>query len=196
MVLEDMSFGSRSILRLSFSLKRSVSRFPSGPTLGRSVKVRRRTDRSKPTSSSHPQLSLAMSYLTLFCMTLVKFSALALIVRLFTLQDRVMRYGVYALAGYNSLAFIAAFLVITLQCRPISSWWGEPYLCSTSNAVSIGIGVVDIVSDVCTLLLPQRSIWRLKMSSKRRLGLSLVFLVGILYDELFIPNAMMPPIRS
>lgn len=62
-----------------------------------------------------------MLYLTLFSMTLGKISALALLVRLFTLEDRVMRYGVYALAGYNFLAFIAALLVITLQCRLVPS---------------------------------------------------------------------------
>ncbi|KAK7737352.1 hypothetical protein SLS53_006655 [Cytospora paraplurivora] len=107
-----------------------------------------------------------------------KLSALTFIVRTFTTHDPIIRYGSYFLGLYVILWWIAGLLVISLQCQPFSSYWGDPYTCEVSNATSISVAVFDIISDIAVLLLPQRSIWRLQLSFKKKLGLSLMFFFG------------------
>lgn len=41
---------------------------------------------------------------------------------------------------------------------------------------------VNIVLDLITLIVPQGTIWRLRMSVKKKIGVSLIFAVGLLYS--------------
>lgn len=44
----------------------------------------------------------------------------------------------------------------------------------------VTIAVYNLFSDICILLVPQRIIWRLNMSLERKLGMALIFAVGLL----------------
>lgn len=124
---------------------------------------------------------LAFAFLYPTCVSLSKLSILALIVRIFGLGSNVIRIGTYINVIWIVLLWIGITLTIAFQCQPLSSNWGEPYTCVSSFAVSIVGGVLDALSDVGALVLPQPTIWSLQLSFSRKLAISLVFLFGTLY---------------
>ena len=59
----------------------------------------------------------------------------------------------------------------------------KPFLpgkCVNFNAILIAAATINVVSDFTILILPIRSIWNLKMPTRRKLGISSVFGVGLL----------------
>jgi hypothetical protein len=41
--------------------------------------------------------------------------------------------------------------------------------------------VLNIISDVAVLLLPQPQVWKLQMPLKRKIGVSIIMMLGVLY---------------
>ena len=113
-------------------------------------------------------------------MTLGKLSILALLARVFTLRQKLFKIGVYFWTVYALLWFIGDLLVITLECRPVSTNWGIPTQCRPAFSTSVSVSVVNAVSDTGIWLLPQPLIWRLQLPTLKKLGLSLLFLLGFL----------------
>lgn len=72
-------------------------------------------------------------------------------------------------------------LVAVLFALRILARRGEPYTCVSSFAVSIVGDVLDALSDIGALVLPQPTMWSLRLSFQRKLVISLVFLLGTLY---------------
>ena len=71
-------------------------------------------------------------------------------------------------------------------CRPLIAAWsisamhGEPYVCINGYEVDLAIGGLNLFSDLCILILPMPIVLRLQLSMARRLGITIVFAVGIL----------------
>lgn len=95
------------------------------------------------------------------------------------MTNKVFRIAVYAIAVWIILWFIGLYLDIFLACRPISSYWKAD--CAPSYTTSILTSVTNIISDVALLILPQPQIWALQMPLKRKLSVSLLMLLGVLY---------------
>jgi predicted nucleic acid-binding protein len=57
--------------------------------------------------------------------------------------------------------------------------------CLDTAAILISTAVLNSVSDVLMLVLPQQVIWELAMPMKRKLGLSAAFFVSLLPREVF-----------
>ncbi|KAI0425480.1 hypothetical protein F5Y09DRAFT_352244 [Xylaria sp. FL1042] len=121
---------------------------------------------------------LALTTLYVFAMTFGKLSVLALFARIFTLASRTFRLAIYFFVIVTILWFAANILTIYLQCRPLSTLWGDPHSCLTSEASGVVLGAVNAVADIGILILPQRMIWDLRLSLRRRVAVSGVFLVG------------------
>ncbi|GAW22250.1 hypothetical protein ANO14919_117860 [Xylariales sp. No.14919] len=86
----------------------------------------------------------------------------------------------YALATINILLYLGSILTDSVSCHPREYWWDrtiEGY-CADTRKLPIVTGVLNAVIDLFILLLPQGIIWRLQMSTRKRLGVSIVFLVG------------------
>ncbi|CAI7648592.1 unnamed protein product [Penicillium pancosmium] len=69
-----------------------------------------------------------------------------------------------------------------MQCRPHQAIW-EFYLpskCYSLPNVMLTSASVQVLSDVTMFILPQRIIWRLQMSWPKKIGISIIFGVGIL----------------
>lgn len=88
-----------------------------------------------------------------------------------------------AIAALQAAFGVAAIFLLCFQCRPIAAIWDFTIpgrVCLPLNPLQLTSGLVHLVSDVAIFLLPQRSIWRLNLSRRRRLGLAVVFSLGAL----------------
>lgn len=124
---------------------------------------------------------VAFAFLYPTCVSLGKLSILALVVRIFGVGSKVIKIGTYVNAIWIVIVWIGLTLAVTFQCWPLSTNWGEPYSCIWSFTGSIVGGVLNTVSDIGALILPQPTIWALQLSFSRKLAISLVFLFGTLY---------------
>ncbi|KAI0442183.1 hypothetical protein F4803DRAFT_520211 [Xylaria telfairii] len=88
----------------------------------------------------------------------------------------------YILGTVNILLYIASILTDSVSCVPREYWWDRTIMghCADTRNLPIVTGVLNAVIDLFILLLPQAIIWRLQMSSRKRLGVSFVFLAGII----------------
>ena len=114
-------------------------------------------------------------------MALGKLSVLAFLDRIFSLSNRAIQIGVWLFTVYTIAWFIAQELTYFLECRPLSSNWGVPFQCVPPTWIWPVLGIINIVSDVGILVLPQLKIMRLHFSLPKKIGLCFVFMIGGLY---------------
>ncbi|KAI0476827.1 hypothetical protein F4859DRAFT_480379 [Xylaria cf. heliscus] len=88
----------------------------------------------------------------------------------------------YILGTVNILLYIGSILTDSVSCVPREYWWDRTIQghCADTRNLPIVTGTLNAVIDLFILLLPQTIIWKLQMSSRKRLGVSLVFLAGII----------------
>ncbi|KAF3046373.1 hypothetical protein E8E12_005915 [Didymella heteroderae] len=81
----------------------------------------------------------------------------------------------------NVMFYIALFLFQFLACRPLARAW-NPLVAGTcvkdKMVLHIVSASINTASDLIIMILPQPVIWRLELSTKRKWGLSAVFLLG------------------
>lgn len=77
---------------------------------------------------------------------------------------------------------VACIILLNMQCRPHEAIWNFylPSKCYSLPRVMLASASVQIISDFLMFLLPQRIIWNLQMSRWKRLGISIIFGVGVL----------------
>lgn len=78
--------------------------------------------------------------------------------------------------------FIWLFISFLVQCRPhpVSTLWEDRKNCNPSERGAQTTGIVNIVIDVTILIMPLPMVWALKMSRKKRIAVSGVFLLGLM----------------
>ena len=74
------------------------------------------------------------------------------------------------------------FYVSIFQCVPREKLWTPtlPGFCINYPVTLMVVGIFNVCSDFVILLLPMAWIWRLKMSTQRKLGVSSIFAFGAL----------------
>lgn len=92
----------------------------------------------------------------------------------------------------NAGMYLSFIFVIFGSCQPFEKTWhfwlaGR---CINKKSRDIVAASLNLVTDVFILLLPQGVIWKLHMTRRRRVGVSIVFSVGILYV-----HAILPPLK-
>ncbi|KAL9107016.1 MAG: hypothetical protein Q9227_008052 [Pyrenula ochraceoflavens] len=67
-------------------------------------------------------------------------------------------------------------------CIPLKKFWDEKVSghCVNYLALDITYGIFNVLTDFAIAILPLRSVWRLQMDRKEKIGLSLIFLTGII----------------
>ncbi|KAJ2977748.1 hypothetical protein NUW58_g7713 [Xylaria curta] len=81
----------------------------------------------------------------------------------------------------NVLFYVAAKLVENFACFPHETIWDftvEGH-CLDQKSLALASAIVNLVSDLLILALPQIVIWKLNMSVTKKPGVSLVFAVGV-----------------
>lgn len=70
-------------------------------------------------------------------------------------------------------------------CMPIQKIW-NPWIegrCLKIHTIDITTATINAASDLSILILPQYFIWNLHMSLKKKLGVSAIFLIGVLWVQ-------------
>ncbi|RYP20875.1 hypothetical protein DL767_009381 [Monosporascus sp. MG133] len=78
---------------------------------------------------------------------------------------------------------IACLILLNMQCTPhrsIWEFWLPDRKCFDLISLQLASGSIQLFSDVAMFLLPQKTIWELKMSWQKKLGVSVVFGLGVL----------------
>lgn len=121
---------------------------------------------------------------------LIKTSILFLYLRLF--PDPKFRRIVWATQAFNLLMVGSFILSDFLQCRPISffweSWDGEHAgRCFNINAFAWAHSALNIALDFWMLYLPATQVWSLQMKTRKKVGVILMFGIGILWVPPCLP---------
>ncbi|OQE34878.1 hypothetical protein PENCOP_c015G07554 [Penicillium coprophilum] len=81
-------------------------------------------------------------------------------------------------------AGIGIVVALNLQCIPHSAIWDITILatskCFDLYKLQVASASIQLISDVAILLLPQQVIWSLKMTWRKRMGVSFIFGLGLL----------------
>ncbi|CAL8575765.1 hypothetical protein XPA_001669 [Xanthoria parietina] len=118
-----------------------------------------------------------------YCMSIasVKLSILLLITRIFLAVNRnVLFWLTHLLMWTNTLFYGIAFFLAIFACRPRHKIWSPevPGQCFDSKSLYITSATFNTVSDLLMLSVPIHMIWKLQMSTKRKLGVSAIFGTG------------------
>lgn len=125
-------------------------------------------------------------------LALIKIAILVDWCRLFVAGDHYHNYFWWGstIVIFTQAAFcVAAIFLLSFQCTPREAIWDFTIAdakCIPLNSLQLLSRSIHIVSDVAILLLPQKIIWGLNLSQKRRIGVSIVFALGAL--QVSMPN--------
>ncbi len=78
--------------------------------------------------------------------------------------------------------YISVQITAIVQCLPIHFYWdhiGQDH-CIEHNKFYIALAALNLVTDVVILIIPIPVVWRLNTSVTKKIGLSIVFLLGTL----------------
>ena len=95
----------------------------------------------------------------------------------------VLRWVIDFFIAINVIFYVFIVVFQLLTCRPLRKSWDFrlPGTCVPHRLIiHICSASINAASDLVTIILPQPVIWSLKMDSRKKWGLSAVFLLGAL----------------
>ncbi|CAG8962026.1 hypothetical protein HYFRA_00014135 [Hymenoscyphus fraxineus] len=119
-----------------------------------------------------------------FVVLAMKTSILIQYIKIFSMNKRKSFYWTcHALIWLNVVFYLTLSFLEIFACSPREKIW-TPWLpggkCLRVREVNVSAAAVNVVSDFVMVLLPQRHVWKLKISTRSRLGISLAFATAIL----------------
>lgn len=111
-------------------------------------------------------------------MVALKFSILLLYHRIF--PGKRFCNALLAMAAFILAWGLVGFFTSLFNCYPISSTWDTSVQghCIDYGLVTLIFGILNIIIDVAMLVYPMPLVWRLQMSTRRKILLSLAFTSG------------------
>ncbi|KAI1426442.1 hypothetical protein F5Y12DRAFT_794340 [Xylaria sp. FL1777] len=97
-------------------------------------------------------------------------------------QRNVFFYASCFLIGFNTSVYAAGVIATGLACIPREKLW-HPWItgrCIDGDVLFIFTAFVNLAIDLGIFLLPQNVIWKLQMSKKQKIGISILFSTGII----------------
>ncbi|KAI1764530.1 hypothetical protein GGR53DRAFT_308827 [Hypoxylon sp. FL1150] len=88
----------------------------------------------------------------------------------------------HALVWINVMFYASILIAGNSFCKPFAKLWDKtlPGTCRDGReAVDVASGSINLASHLVILVLAQRNIWRLHLRTKKKLGVALIFAVGI-----------------
>lgn len=142
-------------------------------------------DNNAKLPNMHRQYTNITSIIYCFTTFIIKLSILLQYLKIFPPVHKtdLMYWGTYLLIWLNLGFYIADIFAELFLCSPREKYWNVLITtghCYSATTVNIASGIFNTISDFLTLLLPQRVIWKLQMPLKRKLGVSAIFLTGLL----------------
>ena len=82
----------------------------------------------------------------------------------------------------QALFGVAIVIALNLACIPTKKKWEfwVPGTCINAHDIETASAAFQLFSDCFVLFIPQKIIWDLQMSWKKRLGVSIIFSLGVL----------------
>ncbi|KAH8651306.1 hypothetical protein BX600DRAFT_516887 [Xylariales sp. PMI_506] len=112
-------------------------------------------------------------------MACIKISILAFYMRIFTVAK--FKYLVWANIIYTLLWAIIGWIVNILVCKPIQFFWDKTIVGGTCGSQQLSgalNGSFGAVGDVIILCLPVYMVWQLQLDQRRKIAISMIFLLG------------------
>ncbi|PHH89733.1 hypothetical protein CDD83_5405 [Cordyceps sp. RAO-2017] len=93
---------------------------------------------------------------------------------------RALRLQLRIVSGLVALNFLAAVLGLVFATSPVRAQWDilVPHTTIHNKAFWSSMAIINISLDIVILAIPQARVWRLTLSFRRRVLVSLVFLLG------------------
>lgn len=113
---------------------------------------------------------------------LTKLSVLLFYKRVF--RGNTFNTAVWTMISIVGVWFVAFFFANLLQCYPISLNWkasgAQVNSCINTNVMYLAQAWTDVITDVMILSLPIPCIWALQMPARHKVGVTAIFLLGVL----------------
>ncbi|KAK6858405.1 hypothetical protein PG995_006104 [Apiospora arundinis] len=134
---------------------------------------------SREQLSTFFQLSLAVTVVYNVSLVFSKLSVLYLYQRIFSIERNLFIW-IQVMKGFLVAYLLAAAGGLIFTTNPVYAQWKYwiPHTTIDKLPFYITIGTANLLSDVVILAIPQSRVWKLQQSLKKRLSLSLVFLLG------------------
>lgn len=118
------------------------------------------------------------------CIATIKISILCLYLNIF--PNRGVRIATYIMLAISLVWAIVSFFVLLFSCSPISYYWdmwdGEHTgKCMSHDKILVAHSISNIVLDVLIVAIPMPTLATLHMPLEKRLGVCVMFAVGIVY---------------
>ena len=94
------------------------------------------------------------------------------------------------------LYFLVDMLVAIFECTPVAYFWDKSIhggTCINQDQFFRWNGVANLLIDFMILTLTMPMIWRLRLQTRQKLSLTVVFLLGLLYVFHTSPNPSIQP---
>ncbi|KAL3457761.1 hypothetical protein BJX64DRAFT_280358 [Aspergillus heterothallicus] len=123
------------------------------------------------------------------CVALIKISMLLLYLRLF--PNRGLRIAVFVALALTIAWGVVSSFVLLFSCWPISYYWNEwdgehVGRCISHNNILLAHSTINIILDVGVVCIPMPTLLRLQMPLEKRLGVCVMFAVGIVVTVISI----------
>lgn len=109
----------------------------------------------------------------------------------------------FRIAAYTVMGVVVAWSIggvgsTIFQCVPIAGAWDKTVhaKCINSDIFWVAYAVMNILTDVMVLALPIAPIMALQLSTRSRVMLCAIFMMGGLYVKPFYPNSQFLPTRT
>lgn len=121
------------------------------------------------------------SIVYLICLLGYKFAILLLYLRLFGV-DQNFRYLTWAVMFFVFGYLFSNLVTQIFGCTPIDKNWKPtiPGHCIVLIKAVYAYGSMNFISDLFIFILPLPMVWRLQLSRKAKLGVTLVFMGGVM----------------
>lgn len=99
-----------------------------------------------------------------------------------TRSKNVFWWACMSVSVFQSLWGVLCIILLNMQCIPHNAIWEfyVPSKCYSLPKVMLTSACVQVVTDFVMVALPQKIIWDLQMNWQKKLGVSVVFGVGVL----------------
>ena len=112
--------------------------------------------------------------------TLIKLAILILYLR--TFATRLLRRAVWIVGAIVITNGVGIFVSVCTYCTPIAHFWdprGVPGHCVNEVIATTMYSLTLMVTDLIIYVMPMPIIWKLKMTTRRKIETILVFMVGL-----------------
>lgn len=94
-----------------------------------------------------------------------------------------MWYGARTIIVVTGIYYIVSTFITIFACSPREAIWNPLVTdaqCIDNNTVVLITCLFNIVSDIIILMLPARAVWKLRIPTRKKVGIVLLFAIGLL----------------